>query len=459
VICTCEKHSKRNLPEGNIDSDPFDVTLRCAILIPEESRANKMGNSKEIAFSVSTPVQAGANISIIRPLHSTQSSLTSNFEKRLTARMRFLSGCLSFSGRAISMVLVLSFVATIPVLQFASLGYILESSGRVARGEPWGRCFPGVKQFGLIVRCAVWVFLTWLPVWFLTDLGYSSELIQPGSVQAARLRTLARAVSILWVLWVAWAIARGGRWYHFLWPQPIRFAKKIFSFDFWRELESRWWDFLVSLEFWRLWKLGFKASVGALIWLAIPALAILIALNGASQVQPQQQGGLALLGLFGALGMAWVLQYLPGLQIQLARQSPSSQQRLGHMWERKEVRAAFLRAPLSFALAQGLFYAMSIPLYVLRIEKIPEQLWFGLAIVFVTAMFPAKLLLGWAWRNAQRRENSAHWALRWIAWVPMLGAIGVYIGFLYLGKFTAWEGGASLLLQHAFLPPVPFYIR
>jgi len=106
-----------------------------------------------------------------------------------------------------------------------------------------------------------------------------------------------------------------------------------------------------------------------------------------------------------------------------------------------------------------MFYAMSIPLYVLRIEKIPEQLWFGLAILFVTAIFPAKLLLGWAWRNAARQQKSSHWTLRWIAWVPMLGAIGVYIGFLYLGKFTVWEGGASLLLQHAFLPPVPFYIR
>jgi len=377
----------------------------------------------------------------------------------LPVLIRFLSGSLRFAGRAISMVLVLSFVATVPVFQFASLGYILESSGRVARGEPWGRCFPGVERFSQIVRCCVWVFLTWLPVWFLTDLGYSSELIQPGSIQAARLRTFARVVSILWVLWVAWAVARGGRWHHFLWPQPIRFARAIFSLRFWGDLEERWWDFLVSLELWRLWKLGFKASLGALIWLAVPALGILVALNGASQVKPQQQGGLALLGLVGALGMACVLQYLPGLQIYLAKQESSSQQRLGRMWERGQVREAFRRAPFSFAIAQGLFYAMSLPLYLLRIEKIPEQLWFGLAILFVLAIFPAKLLLGWAWRNAGRREKRAHWALRWIAWVPMLAAIGVYIGFLYLGKFTLWEGGASLFLQHAFLPPVPFYIR
>jgi hypothetical protein len=41
----------------------------------------------------------------------------------------------------------------------------------------------------------------------------------------------------------------------------------------------------------------------------------------------------------------------------------------------------------------------------------------------------------------------------------LLAAIAIYVGFLYLGKFALWEGGAILLFQHAFLPPVPFYLR
>lgn len=376
---------------------------------------------------------------------------------RFSTRAIWLAACAV--GGVLSMVLVLSLVATVPVLQFASLGYMLECSGRVARGLPLRTCFPGFPRFGQCVRCGLWVFLTWLPIWFLTDLGYSSELIQPGSIQAARLRGIARVLSILWVLWVAWAIARGGKWHQFLWPQPIRFVRTILRFGFWRDLEDRWWRFLTGLHLWRLIKLGFKASLGALIWLGLPALAILVALNGSSDASPAQQGALGLLGLLGALSMAWVLQYLPVLQILLASQPLPSEQKFALMWRRDAVRQVFRRVPWTFTLTHLLFFALALPLYPLRIEEIPQQLWFALSIVFVLAMFPAKLLIGWGVRRSNRVSRDMHWFWRWLAWIPMMAAIAIYVGFLYLGKFTLWQGGISVLLQHAFLPPVPFYLE
>jgi len=374
-----------------------------------------------------------------------------------------------FAWNAFSLVMVLSFAATIPIVQFASLGYMLECSARIASGLPIRSCFPGITLAGHIVRCGLWTLLTWLPIWFVTDLGYSSELIQPESNAALSLRITARILAILWVLWVVWAILRGGRWFHFLWPQPIRFSKTIFTRSFWLDAENRWWEFLKELHLWRLIRLGFQASLGAGIWLAIPALMILLSLNAAPEVNASQQGGLALLGLLGAILMAWVIQYLPTLQSYMAwnalmarqglARSEAPKERLGGILNRSAARDTFRRVPLRFALANILFLALALPLYLLRIESIPAELWFLLSIFFVVLMFPAKLLIGWVLRCSLRKTKDAHWTLRWLAWIPLLAAIAIYVGFLYLGKFALWEGGAILLLQHAFLPPVPFYLR
>ena len=360
--------------------------------------------------------------------------------------------------------MVLSVAATIPVLQFASLGYMLECSARIASGAPIRTCFPGIALAGHIVRSSLWILVTWLPIWLITDLGYSSELIQPDSTQALRLRILARVLSVLWALWVVWAVARGARWKHFLWPQPIRFVQSISKRSFWIDMENRWWAFLQKLQLWRLIKLGFQASLGAWIWLAIPSLMILVSLNAAPEVQPQQQGGLALLGLLGAILMARALQYLPTLQTSMAlhaieKNALTPKRRLSGVLDRSLARNVFRKTPVAYALANILFLALALPLYILRIEKIPQELWFLLSIFFVVGMFPAKLLIGWMLRRSSRKISDASWILRTIAWIPHLAAIGVYVGFLYLGKFALWEGGAVLLFQHAFLPPVPFYLQ
>jgi hypothetical protein len=363
----------------------------------------------------------------------------------------------------LSIVMVLSIAATIPVVQFASLGYMLECSARVARGERLKNCFPGVALAGQIFRCALAMLLTWLPIWLIADWAYSSELIQPGSSAALTLRLVARVLSLLWVLWVVWAIASGGKWGNFLVPRPIRFLRDILSKAFWLDIEDRWWAFLKRLHLWRLIKLGFQASLGAWIWLAIPALLILISLGAAPEVKTDQQGGLALLGLLGAILMIRAIQYLPTLQTYMAWQK-SIEDRMDQRWlygmlDRSAAIGLFRRAPLRFSIANILFLAMALPLYFLRIESIPPELWFLLSMLFVLWIFPAKLLIGWMIRSSRNNTMDAWWPLRWIAWIAQVAAIVIYVGFLYLGKFALWEGGASLLFQHAFLPPVPFFVR
>lgn len=255
-------------------------------------------------------------------------------------------------------------------------------------------------------------------------------------------------IAVLWVLWSAWALFRGGRWWHFLWPAPLRFIKTIFRAETWRQAEDRLWNWMASLHLVRLMKLGFYGTIASLAWLGIPALLMIVSLTSPNN------GPLGLIGLIGALAMLWVLLYLPFLPIHMACEG-----RLLAAFDRKGIRAAFRRAPFAFLLAVVALVALSIPLYPLRIETIPPELWWILSLFFVTLIFPAKLLAGWALRCARNRPRNRHWVLRWIAWAPLMIALGFYVGFLYLAKFALWEGTASILLQHAFLPPVPFYAR
>jgi hypothetical protein len=361
----------------------------------------------------------------------------------------FLGGC----WNGLSLVIVLAVAATIPILQFASLGYMLESSGRVARGMPASRCFPGAAIAGTILSSAIWIGLTWLPVWLVADFAYSAELIEPGSGRAQGLRFGAQVLAVLWVIWSAWALFRGGRWWHFLWPAPIRFVKTIFRLQTWREAEDRLWDWIASLHLFRLMKLGFLGTLVAVAWLAIPAILMIFSLTTPNNAAPDN-GPLGLIGLVGALGMLWVLMYLPFLPIHMA-----SEGRLLAAFDRKGIRTAFRRAPFAFLISVLALVVLSIPLYPLRIEVIPPELWWVLSLFFVTLIFPAKLLAGWALRRSRMRSKDRHWSLRWIAWIPLVMALSFYIGFLYLAKFAVWEGTASILLQHAFLPPVPFYVR
>jgi hypothetical protein len=230
-------------------------------------------------------------------------------------------------------------------------------------------------------------------------------------------------------------------------------VKTIFRLQTWREAEDRLWDWVASLHLFRLMKLGFLGTLVAVAWLAIPAILMIFSLTTPNNAAPDN-GPLGLIGLVGALGMLWVLMYLPFLPIHMA-----SEGRLLAAFDRKGIRTAFRRAPFAFLISVLALVVLSIPLYPLRIEVIPPELWWVLSLFFVTLIFPAKLLAGWALRRSRMRSKDRHWSLRWIAWIPLVMALSFYIGFLYLAKFAVWEGTASILLQHAFLPPVPFYVR
>ena len=194
------------------------------------------------------------------------------------------------------------------------------------------------------------------------------------------------------------------------------------------------------------------ASLGALVWLVLPSSFIAIGLIGSGNA------GTGLVGLIGAFWMCWVLLHLPFLQVQMA-----SENRFLSVFDVRSTRRSFRRAPWSFCLATWATFVLAIPLYLLRIEPIPTELWWILSFFFVVLMFPAKLCAGWALRRSKIRQEylarDVYWFWRYCAWLPQIAVVLAYLGVLYLAKFALWEGTASIYLQHAFLPPVPFFIR
>ena len=125
------------------------------------------------------------------------------------------------------------------------------------------------------------------------------------------------------------------------------------------------------------------------------------------------------------------------------------------MFEWREIRARFRRAPLAFWIALVVTLLFAIPLYLLKIELTPKVLAWAPSVLFVILIFPARLLTGWATHRSLRRVDDRHWAVRWLgrlAIVPIALAYGLAV---YLNPFLSWNGAYSLLEQHAFLVPAP----
>jgi hypothetical protein len=339
----------------------------------------------------------------------------------------------------------LAVLAALPLLQFLSLGYLLESGGRVARTGRFRDGFIGVRaaaRLGGIVA-ASWLFL--LPVRFLADWAHSAEIIDPAG-QATRGWWLGLYVLMgLTFLHITLAVARGGRLRYFLWPfNFVWFVGRLFRGGYYAEARDAVWDFAVSLRLPHYLWLGLRGFAVAFAWLVVPVS--LLAL-GHSRLP-----GAALLGFFGAVLFAVVLLYLPFLQLRVA-----STNRMEAGFNVFAVRDGFRRAPWAFAFAVVVTLLFALPLYLLKIEIVPREAAWLPGLVFIAFIFPARLLTGWAMGRAAKRPEPRHWFFRWTGRVPLLPAAGFYVLIVFFTQYTSWNGVWSLYEQHAFLVPVPFF--
>ena len=340
--------------------------------------------------------------------------------------------------------MLLAIVAAIPVLQLASLGYILFAAGRLANGERWRTAFPGLRIAGKLGTFAMFAAISWIPIYVLTDLAYSAQLLQPNSVSARGWRFAAFFFAAAWVVHVGWAAMRGGRWWHFLWPAPIRFMWRAWRPSTWSNAADQLYELASRLQIPKLWWLGARASAGALLWTCVPVSLMIIG------ARAQDFEAAPLIGLIGAVAMMVVMLYLPMLQVHMAAKN-----RFTEVFNVIAIRQSFLKAPWFCTLSLFVLCALAIPLYLLRIEATPSELAWAPSLVFVAFMLPAKLLIGAALGYANHRERYRHWLLRWPAWLISVASVMIYVGALYIAQLVAWQGAFVNYFQHAVLVPAP----
>jgi hypothetical protein len=389
-----------------------------------------------------------------------------------------------------SLLPCLAVLAAIPVVNFISLGYLLEASGRVARSSRLRDGFIDISKFArigsMVAGTWVWLLLPRLVLSLATD----AWLIDPAGFAARGWRIAQIACTVLVIGHILLAWYSGGRLRHFFWPflAPFQLAARMvfggvvgpllrplitavspaLADDLYVERPlSAWfppaillagirrgrmfaeardavWDFVVSLRIPHYFWLGLRGFVGALAWLLLPSLMLMAGTSG---------GGLAtiMIGYTGALAMAWVLLYLPFLQTRFACQN-----RLAAMFELREVRAEFRRAPIAYWVALAITLLFALPLYLLKIEPPPRELWWTLTIFFILFIYPARLLTGWAVGRALHYSQPRLFLFRWLARVGAVPVVLVYVLILFFTQYTSFLGPASILEQHALLVPVPF---
>jgi hypothetical protein len=335
--------------------------------------------------------------------------------------------------------------AALPVLQFLSLGYLLEASARVARSGRLRDGFPGVRtaaRLGGIVL-ASWLFL--LPIRLLADLAYSAQIIDPQGTAATGWRVGLYVAMAAVVLHIAFACARGGKLRYFHWPFNFVWVLiDVVRGGYYVKARDAVWNFTMSLHLPELFWLGLRGFGAALAWLVVP-VSLLALGHSKAPIAP-------LVGFFGAVLLGLVLIYLPFLQLRMAVTNSFAQG-----FNVLAVRRDFRKAPWAFAFAFVVTLLFALPLYLFKIEVVPKEAAWLPGLVFIAFIFPARLLTGWAMGRAGRRRTPRHWFFRWTGRLPFVPAAAFYVLIVFFTQYTSWNGVWSLYEQHAFLVPVPFF--
>jgi len=342
---------------------------------------------------------------------------------------------------AVALTIGLSVLSATPIAQFLTFGYLLEAGGRVSRTGRLRDGLVGVRKASRVGSMVIGVWLFLLPLELISSLANSAQLVDPGGPVARRWKVGLMVATVLVVLHVIGACARGGRVRHFLMPfgNPFWIVRRLRQGGAYSEARDAVWAFVASLRLPYFFRLGLFGFLGTMAWLALP-----VSLLAAGRSVP-------VLALPGLLLLGLVALPLPYLQARFAAEN-----RFGAIFELRAVRERYKRAPWAFALALVLTLIGAVPLYLLKIEMIPRETVWLPSLVFLGFMFPARVLTGWAYGRSLRREPPRHWFFRWSGRLAMLPVVGFYLLIVFFSQFTAWRGVWSLYEQHAFLLPVPF---
>jgi hypothetical protein len=344
---------------------------------------------------------------------------------------------------AVTLIVTLAVLSVIPILNFLSLGYLLEASGRVARTKRLRDGFVGVRKAAIFGRIVVGAWFVLWPARFIFSMEKDAKLIADGSAVVRGWKIAFVIFATLSIGHIMWACLRGGKLRHFLWPAPIRFIKWLRTSGKLEKIRNGIVEYVAGLRIGYYFRLGAFGFIGGVIWLAIPVGLLIVG----AFLPP---GGGFLLGLLGGGLLFLVALYLPFIQTHYAVEN-----RFGAMFELGRVRQLFRQAPIAFWTALFITLLFSLPLYLLKIEFPPREIAWLPSLFFVAFIFPARLLTGWAMGRALKRELPRHFIFRWLARLSVIPVAGFYVLIVYLTQYLSWHGAFSLIEQHAFLVPSP----
>jgi len=360
--------------------------------------------------------------------------------------VRFLGWLIQSLFGIVSLILFLAVVAAIPILNFLALGYLLEAEGRVARSGRLRDGFPLLDvapRFGSIAL-GFWLWL--LPLRLLADAVYEARWIDPASRATQRLERLLPILTAMVTVHLCLALARGGSLGCFFRPlKNIRWLRaRLLERSYWSGAEQGIREFVAALRLRHHFSLGVRGFIGAFAWLAMPTLLFAAA---------RKTAGLPILvTLCGGLLLVLVLGWVPFLQARLAAEN-----RLGAMFEFREVRRLRKSAPLCWLLAVVVTCTLSLPLYLANVVLPPADAMWLVTLIFIVSIYPARLLVGWAYSRAlRRRDHPAGFGWRWLASGVMLLLLGAYVFLLFFTQFIGEHGKLVLFQHHALQLPMPF---
>jgi hypothetical protein len=346
---------------------------------------------------------------------------------------------------AASLVVLLALLAAIPIVNFLVLGYLLEAEGRVARTGKLRASIPLLSlapRLGAIALC-VWLWL--IPLRFLANAAADARLIDPAGVVTARLDLVKAAVAVLVGLHICFALARGGSVGCFFRPiKNVRWTiRQLRNGGYFERAAGEISAFLAALRLKHHFWLGVRAFFGGLAWLFVPT-ALFAAAN-------KTEGPMLLITLAGGILLIPVLAWLPFLEARFA-----AEMRLRALFELRAVRGLFCRAPVAWLLATACVYVLALPLYLLKIVLLPQDAMWFVTLVFIVSIYPARLVTGWAYGRAVRKQERAWFGLRWMCRGLLLPLLALFVFLLFFTQFIGQHGKGVLFEHHALLLPVPF---
>jgi len=408
-----------------------------------------MSDSQHLQSELSSAESSQIQLSAAAPRSAGRSRLPARLLRWCLGRIKRFSRQLV---ALLSLVTVLSILAAIPGLHLLTLGLLLEAQRRVAIS---GRLKEGLPLLPLAPRIGR-VFLTvavcCLPVKLQASRIHHAQIILGADSEAVRnMQTMLMLLNSFLLIYLTCFILNGCRFRILLRPyRNLRGGFRSVFTSAGRKSLAESVDFVMGqLCLGRHFMLGLRAFIGGMIWLLLPT-SMMVACSAPNLSGP----AFAMISVAGFLLMIPVAAWLPYLQIHQAVEG-----RFAAVFEIKVVRQRIRQAPFSWMLTTLLLYLLTIPLYIGQIRLPAEDSLLLLTPFSVILVYPARILMGWAWFRGRGVSAPAsgwwHRSLR----LAMLPPLTICSGLIFLTPYISQAGRLAPYANQAYLGPVPQLFR